>query len=106
MLLITPEVMLECYYAGQTIESEEIILAGTAIANIHMTFNEASEKYPDSYIVMQSDSLTSDSGTVLYVCDTKQEAYIKMKQLEDLDLLGVTTGVNHHRSLGGIVIGG
>ena len=81
-------------------------MAVITVNNERMTFNKASEKYPDSYIVMQSDSLTSDIGTVFYVCDTKQEALIKMKQLEELDLLGITTGANHHRSLGGIVVGG
>ena len=81
-------------------------MAKASIINEHMTFNEASEKYPDSYIVMQSDSLTSDTGTVFYVCGTKSEAFEKMKQMEELDLLGITTGANHHRSLGGIVVGG
>ena len=42
---------------------------------LRMTANEASERYPDSYIVMQMDSmkLSDDVGTVLYVGDIQRE---------------------------------
>ena len=44
---------------------------------IRMTRNEASERYSDSYIVMQMGSmdLSDDVGTVLFVGDNRQELY-------------------------------
>ena len=81
-------------------------MAVTTTTGERITFNEVSTKYPNSYIVMQADSLTSDTGTVLFVCDTRSEAYEKLSQLDGMDLCGITEGINHLRSLGGIVVGG
>ena len=74
---------------------------------LRMTRNEASERYPDSFIVMQMDSmdLSDDVGTVLYVGDTARELYALVVRLNK-PFSGVVDGINHHRSLGGVVVGG
>ena len=72
-----------------------------------MTRNEASERYPDSFIVMQMDSmkLSDDVGTVLYFGDNERELYALIVSL-NLPFLGVHEGINLQRSLGGVVVGG
>ena len=74
-----------------------------------MTANEASELYPDSFIIMRMDSMDISNriGTVLYIGDTQSELFSVVMKLEDPSLCGVIEGVNHQRSsLGGVVIGG
>ena len=73
--------------------------------NERMTYNEASVKYPESYIIMQLDSMTSDMGTVLYVFDTRSEAYEKLAELDNSILCCIVEGLHHQRSLGGVVVG-
>ncbi|MCL1884139.1 MAG: hypothetical protein FWF81_10370 [Defluviitaleaceae bacterium] len=75
---------------------------------LRMTGNEASERYPDSYIVMQMDSmkLSDDVGTVLYVGDNERELYRLIKSLNQ-PYCGVGEGINLMRNcLGGVVVGG
>jgi len=75
---------------------------------IRMTRNEASAQYPDSFIIMQMDSmnLSDDVGAVLYVGDSRVELYSVIKGL-NLSLIGVVEGLNHQRNcLGGIVVHG
>ena len=74
---------------------------------LRMTANEASERYPDSFIVMQMDSmdLSDDVGTVLYVGDNERELYALIVSLNK-PFCGVYDGINHLRSLGGVVVGG
>ena len=75
---------------------------------LRMTANEASERYPDSFIVMQMDSmdLSDDVGTVLYVGDNQRELYALVVSL-NLPFSGVVDGLNYYRnSLGGVVVGG
>ena len=74
---------------------------------LRMTANEASERYPDSFIVMQMDSmdLSDDVGTVLYVGDNERELYALIVNLKQ-PFCGVHEGINHRRSLGGVVVGG
>ena len=74
---------------------------------LRMTANEASERYPDSFIVMQMDSmdLSDDVGTVLYVGDNRRELYALIVSLNQ-PFCGVHEGFNHRRSLGGVVVGG
>jgi len=74
---------------------------------LRMTRNEASERYPDEFIIMQMDSmdLSDDVGTVLYVGDTERELYGVVKSV-GLPFCGVVDGLNHRRSLGGVVVGG
>jgi len=81
-------------------------MSKTCTLNIRMSDMEAAEKYPDSYILMQFDDMASNMGTVLAVCDTDREAWEKLALFDDLDILGVVEGMNHRRSLGGIVVGG
>ena len=75
--------------------------------SLRMTANEASERYPDSYIVMRMDSMnpSNDMGTVLYIGDDGDELFSLVMKFDDPSLCGVTEGLNHMRSLGGIVIG-
>ena len=75
---------------------------------LRMTANEASERYPDNYTVMQMDSmdLSDDVGTVLYVGDTQRELYRLIVSLNQ-PFCGVVTGLNYYRNdLGGVVAGG
>ena len=72
---------------------------------LRMTDIEATERYPDSYIVMRMDDMESPMGTILYIGDTEDEMYKVMEQMDDSNLCGVLEGVNHQRRyLGGIVI--
>ena len=75
---------------------------------LRMTRNEASERYPDNFIVMQMDSmdLSEDVGTVLYVGDNRRELYPLIISLNQ-PFCGVVAGLNHYRNdLGGVVVGG
>ena len=74
---------------------------------LRMTENEASERYPDSYIVMQMDSmdLSDDVGSVLYVGDNRRELYALIVSLNQ-PFCGVIEGLNYQYSLGGVVVGG
>ena len=74
---------------------------------LRMTGNEASERYPDSFLVMQMDSmdLSEDVGTVLYVGDNRRELYALITSINK-PFCGVVEGLNHQRSLGGVVVGG
>ena len=74
---------------------------------LRMTRNEASERFPDSFIVMQMDSmdLSDDVGTVLYVGDNERELYALIVNL-DQPFCCVVDGINHLCSLGGVVVGG
>ena len=74
---------------------------------IRMTRNEASELYSDSFIIMQMDSmsLSDDVGTVLYVGDDQREIFALVVSLNQ-PYCGVIEGLDHRRSLGGVVVGG
>jgi len=74
---------------------------------LRMTRNEASARYPEAFIIMQMDSmnLSDDVGTVLYVGDEERELCALVVSLA-LPFSGVVDGLNHRRSLGGIVVGG
>ena len=45
--------------------------------NLHMTMHDASERYPDSYLLMQMDdrSMFNPSGIVLFVGDNGDELF-------------------------------
>jgi hypothetical protein len=75
---------------------------------LRMTRNEASERYPDEFIIMQMDSmdLSDDVGTVLYVGDNRAELYPVITSLNK-DYCGIVAGLNYYRnSLGGVVVNG
>ena len=74
---------------------------------LRMTRNEASAHYPESFIIMQMDSmdLSDDVGTVLYVGDNQRELYALVVSL-NLSFSGVVEGLEHRRSLGGVAVGG
>ena len=71
-----------------------------------MTRNEASERYPDNYILIQRDSrdIFDPVGNVLYIGDNYDELFSLMMD-SDVPLGLVVEGLNHQRSLGGIVVG-
>ena len=73
---------------------------------LRMSSIEASERYPDEYIIMQMDSInpSDDMGTVLYVGDNMSELFSIVMKL-DMENCGVSEGLNLQRNLGGIVIG-
>ncbi|MDR2166325.1 MAG: hypothetical protein LBE35_00565 [Clostridiales bacterium] len=73
---------------------------------IRMNIHEASEHYPDEYILMQRDNrdLFLPEGLVLYVGDDVAELY-RIQFGNDIPLGIVTEGRNLRRSLGGIVVG-
>ena len=74
---------------------------------LRMTVNEASEKFPNEHILLQMDSknLSDDMGTVLYVGDDGDELFSLVMKFIDPSLYRVIEGLNHLRSLGGIVVG-
>lgn len=74
---------------------------------LRITASEASEQYPDNFILMRMDSNnpSDDMGTVLYIGDDGDELFSLVMKLEDRSNCGVVEGLNHQRSLGGIVIG-
>ena len=76
--------------------------------NPRMTTNEASARYPDSYILVKRDSrgLSNVMGTILYIGDNYDELFRIMLEIDDSSLCIVIEGLNHQRSLGGIVISG
>jgi hypothetical protein len=75
------------------------------VDNLRMTDIEASERYPDSYIAMRKDSMTSQMGTVLFVGDNEGELMGLIMCLDDPTYCGVREGLNLQRSLGGVVVG-
>ena len=76
--------------------------------NQRMTAFEASAKFPDDYILMRSDErvISNPMGTILYLGDNYGELFRLGLTLEDSSLCVVYEGLNHLRSLGGVVIGG
>jgi hypothetical protein len=75
---------------------------------LRMTRNEASERYPDDFIIMQMDSmdLSDDVGTVLYVGEDEREMDALVVKLS-LPFSGIVNGFNYYRnSLGGVVVNG
>ena len=76
--------------------------------NQRMTAFEASAMYPDDFILMRSDKkvISNPMGTILYIGDNYGELFRLGLTLEDSSLCIVYEGLNHQRSLGGVVIGG
>ena len=74
--------------------------------NLHMTRSEVSERYPDSYILMQRDNrdLFDPAGNILFIGDNYDELFSLMMR-SDIPLGLVVEGLNHQYSLGGIVVG-
>jgi len=70
-----------------------------------LTDIEASEHYPDSYIIVRRDSMHSEAGTVLYVGDNMGEL-ISLSMTLNEPFCGIIEGLNYRRSLGGVVVGG
>ena len=70
-----------------------------------VTDNEASELYPDSYILMSRDSMYGELSTVLYIADNMGEL-IDLAMAQNNSLCGIVEGLNYRRSLGGVVVGG
>ena len=74
--------------------------------NQRMSDIEASENYPDSFIVMRKDFAGSETGTVLYIGDDQRELISLFTKFDDIANCGIVEGRNHRRSLGGVVVGG
>jgi len=73
---------------------------------LRMTKNEASERYPDEFIIMQMDNadLSDDVGSVLYVGDNQRELFALVVNIGS-PLTGVVMGLNYYRNcLGGVVV--
>ena len=76
--------------------------------NLRMTANEATERFPDSFLVTRMDSMdvSEDMCTVLYIADNQDEAISLLSKLDDPSLCGVSEGLNiQRRNLGGVVFG-
>ena len=73
---------------------------------LRMSRNEAAERYPDRYILMQRDNrdMFDPIGIVLYTGDNFDELFALQVDLP-VNLGIVVEGSNLQRSLGGIVIG-
>ena len=76
-----------------------------SIGNLRRSDNEASERYPDSYIAMRKDSRTSQMGTVLFVGDNQSELMKLILNLDDSTFCGINIGLNLQCTLGGVVTG-
>jgi hypothetical protein len=77
--------------------------------NLRMTDIEASQKYPNSYIVMDMDSReisVNQTGTVLFVGDSHGELMKLIMESDSIKNGGVIEGLNLQNSLGGIVASG
>ena len=74
---------------------------------LRMTSNEASERYPDRFVIMRMDSMnpSNDMGTVLYIGDDYNELFSLILEFDDFSNCGVVEGLYHTNSLGGIVVG-
>ncbi|MDR2571794.1 MAG: hypothetical protein LBD23_16070 [Oscillospiraceae bacterium] len=74
---------------------------------LRMTSNEATERYPDNYILVRMDNMnpSDDMATVLYIGDDRRELFSLVMQLDDPTNCGVSEGINLQRSLGGVVVG-
>jgi hypothetical protein len=73
-----------------------------------MTESEATERYPDSYILMQLDSseLFDPAGIVLYIGDDGDELFslqIKLPVPRGVVIEGIN--ISRRLSLGGLVVG-
>ena len=79
----------------------------TVEGNLHMTTDEASERYPDSFIVMRMNStdISNDMGTVLYIVNNQKEAF-SLQFNSNISFGIVIEGLNLQCSLGGVVVGG
>jgi hypothetical protein len=75
-------------------------------ASSKLTVNEASEQYPDNFILMRMDSLniSDPTGLVLYVGDNGDELFDLQVQAGIPNGL-VVDGMNRQQSLGGIFVG-
>ena len=73
--------------------------------NQRMTSVDASEKFPDSYIIMRMDGFESDIGTVLFTGKNKNELRAILRGLENQMFCGIIEGVNFGRNcIGGVVV--
>ena len=70
-----------------------------------LTDNEASEIYPDSFILMHRESMYGEFGVALYIADNMGEL-IDLALAESDVLCGIVEGLNYKRSLGGVVVSG
>ena len=73
---------------------------------VRMTANEASERYPNSYILMQRENrdMFDPVGTVLYIGDDGDELFsLQVNQPVPLGI--VIEGLHLQYSLGGVVVG-
>jgi len=77
-------------------------------SGLRMTENEASAQYPDSFIIMRMDSMDASNqmGTVLFIGDDYDELASFIMSFDDPSNCGVIEGLNHRRSLGGVLVGG
>jgi len=76
-----------------------------SVGNLRMSDNEASERYPNSYIAMRKDSRTSQMGTVLFVGDNQSELMKLILNLDDSTYCGINIGMNLKCTLGGAMTG-
>ena len=77
-------------------------------ASPRMTENEASELYPDSFVILRMDSMriSDQVGTALYIGDNYIELFSLISGFENPSLYSVVEGLDHRCSLGGVVVGG
>ena len=72
-----------------------------------MTGDEACAKYPNDFILVRMDSMDLNiEGMIIYVGDDYGELFRLAGTLDDPSLCIVLEGLNHQRSLGGVVVGG
>jgi hypothetical protein len=71
-----------------------------------MSVIDAESIYPDSYILMRTDTLESDTGRVLFIGDERDELYKAMDTLLDDTNCVILEGLKRQLYLGGVVVCG
>jgi hypothetical protein len=73
-----------------------------------MTINEATERYPNNYIVMRMDNrdISNDMGTLLYIGDDQEETISLMGESDATNRYLFAEGLHLMSTLGGVAVGG
>jgi len=75
--------------------------------NKQMTDNQAVKDFPNSYIAMRrNDNRLAQEGLALYEGDNEEELFDMILKRLDKSRCIIIEGVNHRRSLGGLLKGG
>ena len=97
-----------CIIGHQNPNTRRLAMYRYVEENPRMTANEASAMYPNDFILIRCDErvLSNPTGTVLYIGNDYGELFRIGRGLENPSQCIVFEGLNHQRSMGGVVVGG